>query len=53
MNKVIYDDGETKVEISGIFNEFLKSFKPRDFILEDDELDIVLTYVFNVLKENI
>lgn len=52
MGITIYDDGKTKVEIDEVFNKLLKNFKPKDYILDDDDLDIVLNKVFQTIKEN-
>ena len=47
----IYEDQNQIIKINGAFHKFLKAQAVEDFYLSTDELDIVLRYAFQKIKE--
>lgn len=50
-NYLLYKDENTKVEIDGLFHDFLKSLKIKYVKIEKGKMDIILDYTFQKLKE--
>lgn len=50
-NYLLYEDENTKVEIDGLFHDFLKSLKIKYIKIEKSKMDIILDYTFQKLKE--
>lgn len=50
-NYLLYEDENTKVEIDGLFHDFLKSLKIKYIKIEKSKIDIILDYTFQKLKE--
>lgn len=51
MNVLIYEDEDMKVEIDEVFDRMLRELQPKDYILDDNDLEEVLDKVFEILKE--
>ena len=48
----IYEDDNTKVELSKEFYEFFIDYTPEDFTLSEHELELVLSIAIEILKQN-
>lgn len=51
-NYVIYDTDEIKVEIDGLFHEFIESMVVKSFKLSKTQCNILIEYVLKRLKQN-